>query len=219
MISMVIRLGMLWLILIAVVPVCLGSVANVVTPYRPIGEGLCWDDSAFPIRVNLAEVGSIGKIPALDVAGAARNAMGAWNRALAGQMFIEGSGPNKVITAPVGVDAGYVAQAELQDHDTLITSFTITVNTSVPFSMNFEGDAEAYDLETVLVHEFGHVLGLDHPVSDAARVVGTVVAGSEYAVCYIYPGTTRIMCPQGKGKVMRSPGPDDVTGVKAIYGW
>lgn len=39
----------------------------------------------------------------------------------------------------------------------------ICLNPDKPWKIGFDGNVERYDLEHVLAHEIGHVLGLDHP--------------------------------------------------------
>ncbi len=48
-------------------------------------------------------------------------------------------------------------------HTATITKALICLNPDVRWKVGFDGDLKSYDLRIILMHEIGHVLGLDHP--------------------------------------------------------
>lgn len=71
----------------------------------------------------------------------------------------------------------------------------VLVNGTKPISIGDELDPTAYDFESLMVHEFGHVLGIEHDASD-----GSVM----------HDGMER-------GQWMREPSEADVARVAALY--
>jgi MYXO-CTERM domain-containing protein len=84
-------------------------------------------------------------------------------------------------TLTFGVTSGQIKDAD------------ILVNTSIPLSL--DTTAVSNDLPTALVHEVGHVLGLDHSPDRAAVMWYTA----------------------GRGELRRTPQPDDIAAVCAVH--
>lgn len=173
-----------------------------------------WNEGGFPLEVDLESFGQIGGISKTEARTVARAAMADWNHALGRTAFAEGTGDSALETSAIG-DGSAPAYTDIQSTGGAAVAFKITVNTSHRFSTSPDGESGAYDLETVLVHELGHALGLAHPIPSLLAPLG------DYGelICLIPPASSRVMCPRLKGQVMRSPGEDDIAGVQALYGW
>lgn len=199
------------LAMITFLAVALASCIDTSVPYRALGYR--WDDSAFPVALDLAGLEPIGTLSEEAVRSAGLSAMESWNDALDRQLF-ESGGDNRVEVLELGAGEPPAYMDPVLEDDRY-ASFSIVINSSHSFSTAAEGDPGAFDLETVLAHELGHALGLDHPVGGLSKRLG------EYGdlICLVPPNSTKLMCPRLAGQVMRSPGPDDVAGVKDIYGW
>ena len=68
------------------------------------------------------------------------------------------------------------------------------INNRYPWNLGCQELATSYDLQTVILHENGHVLGLDHS-NDTGAVM--------------YPSYQQADCTLGQ---------DDINGIRAIYG-
>jgi len=68
------------------------------------------------------------------------------------------------------------------------------INTRYPWNLGCQELATSYDLQTVILHENGHVVGLDHS-SDTNAVM--------------YPSYQQADCTLGQ---------DDINGIRSIYG-
>jgi hypothetical protein len=88
----------------------------------------------------------------------------------------------------------------------------IFVNSSFEWSVAANGDSTKFDLESVLVHEIGHLLGLGHSAlgETESRNGGRAVLGKRAVMFPIaYP----------RGSILdRTIEPDDVAGITDIYG-
>jgi len=104
---------------------------------------------------------------------------------------------NYIYRKDVGKD-NYVAQTKPYYSNGILTEADINVNIALSFvnSVRLDND-EPLDIYFVLLHEVGHVIGLNHSTYPFA------VMGANYKVGYIY--------------MYRTLRPDDITGVRALY--
>jgi hypothetical protein len=79
------------------------------------------------------------------------------------------------------------------DYPTPINNFSIAGDINFNTGQSFNINGQDYDLQTVALHEFGHALGLAH----------TTVSGSAMIAGY--------------GKVRKTLGSDDVSGIRSLY--
>ena len=189
-----------------------GATQDLFTGYSHLDHE--WSDGSFPLGVDLLSIGQTGDVSQAEARAAAGAALAAWNSALDRTVFVEGAGAGTIEIRVMGGESA-VAYTDIRGAERAADAFRITANTSHRFSTSSEGESGAYDLETVLIHEFGHVLGLAHPIPSILSWFG------DYGelVCLVPPASGRVMCPRLQGQVMRSPSADDVAGVKALYGW
>lgn len=91
-------------------------------------------------------------------------------------------------------------------------------------------DAVVYDLESILTHEFGHFLGLDHSIDFDATMNASYNPGSTdlrtieqddiAGVCTIYPPGRAATCnPTPRGGLAESCGPVDDGGCSVVRPW
>jgi hypothetical protein len=77
-----------------------------------------------------------------------------------------------------------------------ITEFDLSLSTSVNWSTGNSTPPGSYDLNTTVLHELGHALGLDHTTVSGAVMLAKLSSGQQRRV------------PQG----------DDIAGLQALYG-
>ncbi|MFN8627968.1 MAG: matrixin family metalloprotease [Candidatus Binatia bacterium] len=87
------------------------------------------------------------------------------------------------------------------DANGLMINAPVFVNVNVPWNaydgpIQFNGDQAVNDLRRVLLHEFGHVLGLDHPDANGQRVAA-IMNSQESNIDRLQP--------------------DDIAGIRSIY--
>jgi predicted Zn-dependent protease len=54
----------------------------------------------------------------------------------------------------------------------VITKGLVCFNPKSPWKIGFDGDKRTYDLRFAVMHEIGHVLGLDHPADSENQIMG-----------------------------------------------
>lgn len=194
----------------ALVGGCLSSLRDIDTPYRHLG--VQWEAEDFPVQVSLAGLSAVDGVTRAQSLDAARSAMREWNHALGRQVFVEGSGQGSLGVEKLGDDR-HVAYTSHTLEGSRITAFSIVLNGSHAFSI--DATQGSFDIETVLAHELGHVLGLDHPTPSALDFLGNY----RELLCVLPPASGRLMCPRLAGSVLRRPTTDDVQGAKALYSW
>jgi hypothetical protein len=125
----------------------------------------------------------------------------------------------------VTVNVGSGTTGVLIDADTLVDSSRTWSTYAGPLQRNGLGAVTAYDFHRVVIHEFGHVLGLAHP-DDAGQTVQAIMnsrvsdldglqTDDITGVNSIYPVTTPSL-----DAYLENPQPgDSVGGINLISGW
>jgi hypothetical protein len=177
---------------------------------------------SMPIRIALST--SLNSPPAnikpgSDIEGAARRALGRWQEAANVQFEISSNGAQFVSPSGGGDGINLITVAQNQEpglfdgnrtgrtrvfYDPttgLITEADIAINPGLQFST--DGTPNTYDLESVLTHEIGHLLGLEHSGVIGATMQPRQGLNGIYNLTAITP---------------RTLSDDDRAGVRAIYG-
>ena len=158
-----------------------------------------------------------------DVDKAARSAAGEWQRAANIQMVFGvsdlesvshprsgGDGTSLVTVASTSENLSLFPDGERSapaytrlffDRRGSIVEADVVLNPYIQFST--DGTPETYDLQSVLTHEFGHVLGLGHSPAAAATMFGRLSPTRE--------GTNR-------GLVARTLAISDISAIRSVYG-
>ncbi|HEX8636354.1 MAG TPA: matrixin family metalloprotease [Pyrinomonadaceae bacterium] len=175
-----------------------------------------------PIRISLST--SLNSPPAnikagSDVLGAARRALRRWSDAANIQLVESstsvdsvnpsgtGDGINLITVSASATNDAFTNQGGQRlgrtrvifDSTGRILEADLALNPRVSFST--DGTSNTYDLESTLVHELGHLLGLDH-----SGVVGATMQPRQ-GLNFIDPAHT-----------MRTLSDDDLAGIRSIYG-
>ncbi|MBN2574184.1 MAG: matrixin family metalloprotease [Deltaproteobacteria bacterium] len=155
------------------------------------------------ITVGIDASAASRSVARVDVAHAIQRAARAWNRVPASQphlRFVAEANPDVTVRFCRGkwlgetIDLGRT-QFTASPRDGAVTSAVIELNEcDHHFSPPGEEAVDPFDLQSVMTHEFGHVLGLGH--SDLP---------------------TAIMFPSGNGVLVRTPSADDETALALIY--
>jgi len=173
--------------------------------YKILEGGVTWSDSELPLTIDISGATDTGGLSAGEVQQAARDAMTAWNEATGRSLFVEGVSDNDLLVQDIADPALFAPVSATRNFDVVVSS-------RYAFSVNPAGESGKFDLPTVLAHELGHVLGLDHPVPDLPFGAGELTCLNPTG------GSDKLMCARLAGQVMRSPGPGDLEGFWAIYG-
>jgi predicted Zn-dependent protease len=174
--------------------------------YNSGGRQLRWSTTTITVAISptLASANVVGG----DAVGAARRALARWSAATNIQ-FVETStsatavvrdGVNLLTFAPLGVARPGTSRVTSDTATGAIIEADVAINSSYPFSTN--GAANTYDLESTLVHEVGHLLGLDH-----SGIVGATMQPTQGLNVTGDPALT-----------MRTLSDDDLAGIRSIYG-
>jgi predicted Zn-dependent protease len=174
--------------------------------YNSGGRQLRW--SATTITVAISPTLASANVAGGDAVGAARRALARWSAATNIQ-FVEVStgvtatgrdGVNLLTFTPLSVARQGTTQVFSDTATGTIIEADVAINSAYPFSTN--GAANTYDLESTLVHEVGHLLGLDH-----SGVVGATMQPTQGQNITGDPALT-----------MRTLSDDDLAGIRSIYG-
>ncbi len=173
--------------------------------FNTSGRQLKWSNTT--ITIAFSTTLNSASIPGGDVVGAARRALARWASATNIQ-FVETTSNattavrdnvNLITFTPLGDTRPGTTRITSDSATGAILEADIAINSSVSFSTN--GAANTYDLESTIVHEVGHLLGLDH-----SGVVGATMQPRQ-GLNFIDPAHT-----------MRTLSDDDLAGIRSLYG-
>jgi hypothetical protein len=173
---------------------------------------IVWAPEAIPLTVRYNGVGApIG----IDAAGIVAETTGAWNAAPGHTWRFNYAGATQATTdvcdntgdsdgevtigwrndLPIGILARTCAYVRPSSGGNQARAMDVAFSSSVPWSTAAATEIGKYDLQSTMLHELGHVLGLDH----------SNVSGA-------------IMLPQiGSGQQRRELSADDIAGIQALY--
>jgi hypothetical protein len=208
------------LALVSVVP--LGAYLKLGTRVDTRTESLRWRQ--FPIRYFITNAGTSG-VTALQFQTATGRAFDTWEAVETIDISAEFVG---FVQAPPFIEdgasvLGFVSRPD-QDRTLAATRFTVDrtdgrilesdiyFNTIFPWSTAEAGGTDSFDVESIAVHEIGHMLGLSHSAIGETELIGTgrrVIAAES------------VMFPIAfsRGNIAdRSLKADDIAGISDIYG-
>ena len=163
--------------------------------------GLVWDNATATQRYNPAGQPLSGQSALVAT-------QSTWNNAGSQFRFVNGGTTSTCLSLVPGCPGGQrfdgesgVGWAALEDGTLGVTVYNpsideadMGINTRYPWNLGCQELATSYDLQTVILHENGHVLGLDHS-SDTNAIM--------------YPSYQQADCTLGQ---------DDINGIRSIYG-
>ena len=162
--------------------------------------GLVWDNATATQRYNPSGQPVSGQ-------SALTGTQGSWNGAGSRFRFVNGGTTSTCPSLVPGCAGGQrfdgengVGWAVLEEgtlgvtvYSTSIDEADMGINTGYPWNLGCQELGTSYDLQTVLLHENGHVVGLDHS-SDTGAIM--------------YPSYQQADCTLGQ---------DDINGIRSIY--
>ena len=162
--------------------------------------GLVWDNATATQRYNPSGEPVSGQ-------SALVNTQSTWNNAGSSFRFVNGGTTSTCPSLIPGCAGGQrwdgengVGWAALEDGTLGVTIYNpsideadMGINNRYPWNLGCQELATSYDLQTVILHENGHVLGLDHS-NDTGAVM--------------YPSYQQADCTLGE---------DDINGIRALY--
>jgi predicted Zn-dependent protease len=174
--------------------------------YNSSGRQLRWSATTIPVAISptLASANVVGG----DTVGAARRALARWSAVTNIQLVEVASnatgvvrdGVNLITFTPLNDSRPGTARVTSDTATGTIIEADIAINSNLSFSTN--GAANTYDLESTIVHEVGHLLGLDH-----SGVVGATMQPRQ-----------GLNIPGDPTFTMRTLSDDDLAGIRSIYG-
>ena len=195
------RRALQWVVLSAVLLSAHGAVANTELLKTREGSLVHWARSE--ITVGLSGPLASRAMAQADVVLAVQRAADTWNAIRAGQPHLNFStepGPEVTIQfcrgrwRGDGIDLGK-SKFSASLRDGTVTAATIEINEcDHTFTAPGENAQDHFDLQAVMTHELGHVLGLGHSDNPSA-----------------------IMHPSGRGADLRKPHAEDKTALAMIY--
>lgn len=177
-----------------------------------------WRGGAFPVKLRVSR-GLTSDLPGSDEIESLESAIATWNGGATRELLrllgegnvtaglLDGINAIEFSDAPELELSGAVSLTQmLTRRNGRIREADILVNDRV-FGFSVDGGDSGLDLETVLLHELGHLLGLDHSALGAVEPDGTLGEGT----AVMFPVT------RGPGEAARSLTLDDVAALAAIY--
>jgi hypothetical protein len=199
-----------------------GECARDVHGCATVGHALSWPSGCIPVRV---EGGSrLRGISVDDVRQAATKALGTWTQAECGggslpSLTFQVAATEDMKGVVDGASAVRFRDRDWPHHDlnTNVALTTLTIDKTTGHVLNADvelnsfaqpffsdGSLSKYDLELVLLHEMGHVLGLGHSRAATSKMSASYFEPShglrwlsgddELGVCSAYPPTRSPMC-------------------------
>jgi hypothetical protein len=179
--------------------------------------------NTFPVRYFVTNR-DVSGVTAPQLQGAVERAFASWdaipNTGLSAQ-FVGFTGANPVS----GDGANVIGFTNRPDLDRVLgsTSFTVDMvtgeilesdiflNSAFAWSVSAAGEAGRHDVESIALHEIGHLHGLGHSMLGESELIG----GGRRVI-----GAEAVMFPIAfsSGNLNRTPRADDIAGISDIYG-
>ncbi|MEQ1757073.1 MAG: matrixin family metalloprotease [Vicinamibacterales bacterium] len=193
-----------------------------IVPLRGIPTVLKW--KRMPVRWFATDASASG-VPAAALQATAAHAFSSWESVPTASIsfaYVGFTGASPFADDGLSV-IGFANEPD-EDRTLAATGFTIDtltgeivesdifVNSAFLWSTASAGDPARYDLESVLVHEIGHFLGLDHSLVGETELLGPD------ARRVLASGSVMFPIAFGRGNTAdRALQPDDIAGVSSLY--